>query len=222
MVAVGWVGYLMADSDLFSAEDEVRFADAVAASSPTVYDYDGNVADMEWLYNNFGSVGLTRTEWWDSKDSVYRVTEVRAQCDYATLKVCVNDENGSPLEGVEVVRYWPGAPALPDFSEFTKQWTFLGVHGPTSSDGCVGFGMGGGDYYYPPESGVSSVYVADFLGPADFFEGLGMIGETNHCHLDLTYQRIGDEFEPTPEPTDEPGDGVWEIDITIQGTIEKK
>ena len=205
--------------------DEARM-DAALATEVTIYDYDGNVVDQAWLANEFGPVAWAPVEPWDNKDITYRLTELHAQCDYATLKVCVEDANGNPINGVSVVRYWPGAPALPDFSDLTYQWTSLGVYGPTEGEGCIGFGMGAGDYYYPSEGqiGASSVYVADVNGPSDMMIGLGMIAATNHCHLDTVFQAVSDELPepptPTPEPTSE--SGGWNIDITIKGTIDRQ
>ena len=225
-IAVG--AYVFDVFNVSEAESRYAYETALAESSPTIYDYQGNVTDLDWLYENFGTgVQWERTELWESKDSVFRLMEIRAQCDYAALKVCVKDENGNPLNGINVVRYWPGAPALPDFSEMTKQWTLEGVYGPTEGEGCVAFGMGVGDYYYVDrgETAVSAVYPASLSGPGDFFKGLGMLAGTNHCHLDSVWQRVSEEepppVTPTPEPTDEPGES-WEIDITISGTIEKK
>ena len=212
-------------------ESRMAFDAMMAESPPTIYDYEGNVTDVDWLYENFG----TGVDWqrvstaeWQDKDFVYRLTEIRPQCDYAALKVCIYDENGAPLNGIAVVRDWPGAPSLPDFSSITKQWTTVGVHGPTEGEGCIAFGMGAGDYYYPDrgESGVSGVYPADSNGPGDYSSGHGMLAGTNHCHLDTNWVRVPlDEPTPptpTPPPTSEPGDGeTWEIDITIGGTIKK-
>jgi len=209
--------------------EEPRSLSAMAADVglPTVYDYDGNVTSLSWLYEEFGPIQYIRVDPWPNRDVVYRLVALTAQCEYATLKVDVVDENGYPLKGVTIVRYWPGAPVLPDFSDVTQQWTSLGVHGETDTSGAIGFGMGGGDYYYTPDAGVSSVYAAEFDGPSDYLTGLGMLGSTEHCHIDSKFQRMSDEVPPTPTPppTEEPGEcdcGSWDVNLSITGTIEEK
>lgn len=205
---------------------------------PVVYDYSGNVSSMAWLTSEFGPVEVTRTELDSRAAYVFRIVALRAQCDYATLKVDVYDENWTPIPNVSVIRYWPDAPILPDFSDTTaSQWTTRGDVGYTDANGAVGFGMGLGDYYFVPDTGASKVYVADFAGPSDLMSGLGMLGATNHCHIDTVFQKISDTYTPpTPEPTDPPEEcpecpvcptcpdpvdcGSWEINIT--GTIEEK
>ena len=63
------------------------------------------------------------------------------------------------------------------------------------------------------------MYVADYDGPSDLVEGLGMLGGTDHCTLFPTWHRIPkeDEIPPTatPGPTGEPlvdGDGLYRIE----------
>lgn len=215
----------------FSSLTDSQFRGMMAESVPAIYDYEGNVRDVGWMFDEFGTVSWTPASAYKDKvtSTVFKLIELRAQCDYATLKVVVLDENGSPLPGVNVVRYWPGAPPLPDFSNSTaSQWTTVGVYGATGADGAIGFGMGTGDYYFADtQMGVSSIYVASLDGYSDWLLGLGMLGGTNHCHLDSVFQRVSSEEPPTPvPPTPTPGPtsetGIWDINITIQGTIEKR
>jgi len=206
--------------------------DAVADSgAPVIYNYNGNVTDVEWLYGEFGQVSWTRTEPHPDTNWVFRLVTLQGKCGPAALVVKVIDENERPLSGYAIVRYWPGAPVLPDFSDTTaKQWTALGIVGTTNSEGDVGFGMGSGDYYWPDrEVGVTKVYVADFEGYGDLMSGLGMIAATEHCHIDPTFQRIPVEDPvtptPTPGPTGTPGPGPaggWDINFTIDGSITPK
>jgi hypothetical protein len=44
------------------------------------------------------------------------------------------------------------------------------------------------------------VWVADEAGPSDFISGLGMLGGTNHRHLDVFYERVTVETKPPEEP----------------------
>ena len=176
-----------------------------AQDGPTIYDYNGNVTTVEWLWDEFGDVGWQRATPHPEAPWVFRVTELRAKCGPASLIVQVVDENNQPLNKYAVVRYFPGSPELPDFSNTTaKQWTTHGVVGKTNDNGDVGFGMGRGDYYFPNDgqTGASKVYVADFDGPGDLVFGLGMLGATEHCHIDTKFQRQAKSVDPpTPTPT---------------------
>lgn len=202
--------------------------------APVVYDFNNNVVDMAWVWATFGDVTWTRTEPFPDAAYVFRLVALRGKCGPASLIVRIIDEVGNPIERYAVIRYWPGSPELPDFSDSTaRQWTKHGIVGKTNAQGDVGFGMGSGDYYWPAEStGASSVYVADFDGPGDFLEGLGMLAGTDHCSLNSTFQRVPkdvtppDPPTPTPEPpgpgpTPIPGGG-WDIHFEIDGGITPK
>jgi hypothetical protein len=147
---------------------------------------------------------------------------LRAKCGPASLIARVVDEADQPLVNYAVVRYWPGAPTLPDFSNTTaKQWTTKGVVGKTNVNGDVGFGMGQGDYYGPDkgETGASKLYVADFEGPGDLLHNLGMLAATEHCHIDATFKRLPKDEEPPPPPPTPGEPGSWYVDLKITGTI---
>jgi hypothetical protein len=201
-----------------------KVAAAEASGAPAVYDYDGNLHSMDWLRAEFGNVTYTRTEVPAGAAYIFRVVALRAKCGPAALVIKVIDEDGANMEGIAIVRHWPGAPKLPDFSDSTaKQWTTHGISGKTNYEGDVGFGMGGGDYYWPDrEDGVSSVYVADFAGYGDLVSGLGMIAATEHCHVDTTFQRIPAESAgPNPTPDPGPGSGGWDVyfSIIVDGAV---
>ena len=83
------------------------------------------------------------------------------------------------------------------------RWRDRGVYGGTNINGDIGFGMGRGDYFFPPNSGASSLWISDERGPSDFIEGLGMLGGTNHRHLNVYFQLQDVEAEP-PSPPPEP------------------
>lgn len=211
-----------------SAPDYVvgaEYAVGEAIPPPVVYDYNGNIVDTEWLWSEFGEVGWIRTDPHPDTNWVFRVVALRAKCGPASLIVKVIDENGAPLIDYAVIRYWPGAPLLPDFSGTTaKQWTKRGIIGYTNESGDVGFGMGTGDYYFPPgEIGVSQVYVASFDGYGDLVTGLGMLGGTEHCHVDTTFQRLPvDTIPDPPTPTPGPGVGGFDVNLDISGEITPK
>jgi len=68
----------------------------------------------------------------------------------------------------------------------------------TDKNGQTGFGMGGGAYYQPPNSGPHWVYVST-AHPTDIVRGLGMLGKRNHWHLEPTFQFVkASSGEPEP------------------------
>ncbi len=171
---------------------------------PTVVDQEGQERDWEWLIANFGAVVLERAEASAGAQQIYRIVKVVDREGPAAQVVNVVDQEGNPLEGVTVVRHWPDAPELPDWPPPASRWRSRGVYGQTGSNGDIGFGMGYGDYYFPPGGGASSLWLADEAGPSDFISGLGMIGATDHRHLNIYYQRLDVETMPAPLPTPGP------------------
>ena len=193
-------------------------ATVAGCPAPVLLDSSGTVRDLGWFVDRFGAaVAWTCAEPHPDADHVFRLVELREQCGPAVLIVRVLSGDGAPLAGLAVVRGWPGAPALPEYDPPASRYTIpeqpgeiaRGVVGWTSGSGDVGFGLGPGDYYDPATgSGVSWAYIADYDGPSDLIQGLGMLSGTEHCTLYPTFERIPkDEIEPptpTPGPTGEP------------------
>jgi hypothetical protein len=172
---------------------------------PKVTDRQGQEQDWDWLIAEFGAIELEPAEAPAGKGQIYRIVELREVVGPAAELVHVEDQEGSPLEGIRVVRHWPDAPLLPAWPAPTSRWRDRGVFGNTNANGDIGFGMGHGDYYFPPKGGASAVWVADEGGPSDFIAGLGMLGGTNHRHVDVHFQRTDAEVpEPSPEPPTPP------------------
>jgi hypothetical protein len=170
---------------------------------PKIYDQQGQERDWTWLIANFGAVKLERAEVAAGVDQVYRIVMIKDAEGPAVTVVNVTDPDGKPLENVRVVRYWPDAPSLPGWPPPASRWRDRGVYGGTNINGDIGFGMGRGDYFFPPSGGASALWVSDERGPSDFIEGLGMLGGTNHRHLNIYFQLQGVEAEP-PEPPEPP------------------
>jgi hypothetical protein len=188
---------------------------------PQVFDQEGQEQDWDWLVANFGAVSLERAEPAEGGAGVFRIVKLQDTEGPAVQIVTVADQDGSPMGGIRVVRYWPDAPRLPDWPAPTSQWRDRGVYGETNLEGDIGYGMGQGDYYFPPGGGASAVWVADESGPSDFIGGLGMLGATTHRHLDVYYHLQGVDGppdgppeeppdEPQEEPPEEPADGQWQ------------
>jgi hypothetical protein len=172
---------------------------------PKVTDRQGQERDWDWLIAEFGAIELEFAEVPAGEGLVYRIVELREVEGPAAEVIHVEDQDGNPLEGIRVVRHWPQAPLLPAWPPPTSRWRDRGVFGNTNVNGDIGFGMGHGDYYFPPKGGASAVWVAEESGPSDFVAGLGMLGGTNHRHLDVYFQRTDAEVsEPSPEPATPP------------------
>jgi hypothetical protein len=163
-----------------------------------ILDQEGQKRDWDWLVDQFGPLQVERVEVPEGVSKVYRVVKLQSVEGPAVQVVTVSDPDGNGLKGVRVVRHWPDAPDLPAWSPPVSIWHREGVFGATNADGHIGFGMGQGDYYFPPHSGASSLWVADEAGPSDSISGLGMLGGTRHDHLDVTFQLMEVE-QPQPE-----------------------
>jgi hypothetical protein len=155
---------------------------------PKVYDRQGQQQDWEWLVANFGAVSVERADTLEGTSQVYRIVKLQDSEGPAAQVVTVRAQDGNPIEGINIVRHWPDAPELPSWPAPASLWHDRGVYGTTNMNGEIGFGMGRGDYYFAPSGGASAIWVADQAGPSDLISGLGMLGATNHRHLDVHYQ----------------------------------
>ena len=124
-------------------------------------------------------------EYWRQAQEKRRTIDGKIQAPSA-LVVTLRNVNGDPAPDVPVAFYWPDAPERPDCGGFGRA-----VVGPTNAEGKVGFGMGGGAYYWPPSIGPHATWMCG--ENSDICNGLGMIGGTNHRHLDPTYQWMNPE-----------------------------
>lgn len=157
-----------------------------------VFDVTGAERDWAWLVANYGAVNIQQPD----AESYYKVVAIREKHDDSTFIVKVLEADGTPKVGKTVLFYYDTAPAAPG-----SGWLEQGDGGVTNTNGDVGFGMGPGAYYYPPEGGPHKCWLfGDNV--SEMFEGIGMLGGTNHNHIDITYQWVenGEEPEPEPEP----------------------
>jgi hypothetical protein len=173
---------------------------------PEVYDLQGDKRDWAWLIAAFGAVKLERAEVPEGASRVFRVVRLQVVEGTAIESVHVLDQDGNPLEGARVVRAWPDAPPLPGWSQLASHWRECGVYGVTNASGKIGFGMGHGDAYTPPDEGASAVWVAEEIGPSDLIGGLGMLDGKRRRHLDVCFQLrdVGEEPPPPPPPPSPP------------------
>jgi hypothetical protein len=143
-----------------------------------IYDKYGTEQDWDWLVANFGAVTLERG-CGEASVQVLRETE-----GPTALVVRVENADGDPVENVPVVFYWPAAPLLLPEQQacgLTRGEVIL-----TKSNGNAEFSMGPGVYYFPPDGGPHVAWVA--VEGSDCLSGLGMLGGTNHIHLDSVWR----------------------------------
>ena len=129
----------------------------------------GNPRDMNWVTQTYGSWIERGTPGADG--SIYRIVELREIEGPVTIKVWVRDSAGNPWPGVSVRCSWPGGEEIK----------------PTEEDGTVSL-CAMGDYISPWGSGGARSM--EVLGdvPSDIARALGMLGKTNHRHLDVVFQ----------------------------------
>jgi len=135
-----------------------------------IIDCEGRQATEEWLQEAFGRVT------WQNGTSAELIS---VSCDDSGISALGVYTGNS---GDTVIRYWPGAPELPDG---LRGWYDLGIYAQTGSDGWVWFPMGHGDYYFPPNGGASCIWIHP---DGDLICGLGMLGGTNHVHLNSVWR----------------------------------
>ncbi len=164
-----------------------------------ILDQLGKAQDWNWLSSTFGEVTLQQPRLNGSTRGVFRLVKLQDAEGPAVLIVKVLGKDGKPLKGAPVVRYWAEAPELPAWPQPSSRWRDRGVYGPTDGNGNVGFGMGTGDVYAPPNAGPACVWISDPAGPSEMIDGLGMLAQ-NHRHLDLTFRLQEAVAPPTPSP----------------------
>ena len=181
---------------------------------PAIFDMYGTPQDVAWLRAKYGdALTWSCTDPHPEAEYVFRLTELRESCGPAVFIVNVENDAGAPLQSKAVIRYWPGAPALPQYDPPASRYTDVGIVGWTSASGDVGFGVGHGDAYFPETSqGATQFYIADYDGPSDWLKGIGWLDGTEHCTMFSVWARIPADTivppTPTPGPTDTPGPTV--------------
>ncbi len=144
-----------------------------------IYDEDGILRDWDWLVSVFGAVTL------DQGTGAAKVVELREAGQYATLIVHVEDSQGAPIVGQEVVFWYSTAPELQPYQQACG--LINGVIGYTKDNGNAEFGMSSGSYYFPSETVAGPHVVWIVREGTDCLRGLGMLGGTDHYHLDSVW-----------------------------------
>lgn len=143
---------------------------------PRIYDQFGAEKDWDWVTANYGAVA-----YWRQPGSAC-LAELREVEGPSTLIADVG------VPGAEVVFYWPDAPFLS--SELQNCGLDRGLIVAAKANGRAEFAMGGGSYYFPPIGGPHWIWVLGGPQHGDCLGGIGMLGLTNHKHLDSVW-RVG-------------------------------
>jgi hypothetical protein len=137
-------------------------------SYPVIYDCEGDITTEEWLHEYYGAISWTQ-------GVSGTLTALWSCCEHCAATMVVHVErNGEPVKDVPVMFYWADAPMLP--LEKRNCGLDRGIIGPTNENGDVGFGLGGGSYYWIPNGGPHTVWTVG--GPC--VSGLGMKAATDH------------------------------------------
>ena len=178
-----------------------------------VFDTAGNPRTIEWLREKYGPFRIHNPPPIPEGETaqVWRITALREKCNAAAaIVVRTLDEDGNPLEGVQVCWYWGGARPDPDAGPMGAPYPDIAPNqndgGPTNSNGDVGFAMGTAAYYHAELGirGPHAVWIRGYSTRSDLFDGLGMLPGTTHDHIDVEYTLFEEEGgeEPKPEPLD--------------------
>jgi len=182
-----------ADEDSMPSEPAVfRTVDDAPVCGPTPAE-PCTPSDMEWVASEYGS-GHRRADpaSVEAAGVVYRLVEYSERVGPSNIDVWVVDGDGSPLPGIAVAFTWADAPE----PSRRDEWYPRKVTTMTDGGGRSGFALGGGAYV--PDCGAGgphAIWISEpgadpeTTLPSDVADRLGMLGGTNHRHLDLMFQR---------------------------------
>ena len=170
-----------------------------------IYDSQGNERDMAYLRARYGDFVIHPAP--AGEGPVYKLSALHEKINTAaTVVVRVANQDGAPIEGVQVAWYWPDAPVDPNCGPQgglpPQMQPDRAVTGFTNLNGDTGFGMGRGAYYFPSQGqiGPHATWIYGQATRSDVIFGLGMLGETNHDHFDVEFVRVAQEDLPSPRP----------------------
>lgn len=175
-----------------------------------IFDVLGNERDWAWLEAKYGPLVIHVA----NPGPGWRLAEIREDADLPenvsvtwgiapmaapTIMVKLLAADGRPAVDMPVAWYWPDAPrneaGMPSNGlPVGMVWGRADGPGITNLNGDVGFAMGRGGYYFPPEIGPHATWV--WGANSDVVLGLGMKGATNHDHLNVVFQQWSGEPEP--------------------------
>lgn len=131
-----------------------------------VYDVYGAEQSYAWAVEKYG-VHVEQMAGWG-----YHCVELRERSGPSSVDVWVRQASGAPDGGVRVEFHWPG--------DMKVQYT--------EASGKAGFGYGRGSWINEPAAGGAHWLVVQDTNSCDAVSRLGMLGGTNHDHLDVSYR----------------------------------
>lgn len=174
-----------------------------------VYDHDGRQRDLAYLRSRYGDFLIQEAA--AGAGPAFKISALREQLEAAAaLVVNVFDQEGNPLDSVRVAWYWPDADPDPNAGPLggvpPEMRPNRAISGPTKENGEIGFGMGGGAYYWPSQgqTGPHATWIHGTETRSDLIHGLGMVAATNHNHFDVEYTRVDEEEPPPEQPPGQP------------------
>jgi hypothetical protein len=190
-----------------------------------VYDWQGNLRTMDYLKAKYGDFVIQPAA--TGSGPAYEIVALREKANTAaTLVIRVSDEHGAPVDMCKVAWYWPDAPEDPDAGPLGGVLPAMrpdrAVDGLTNLNGDVGFGMGGGAFYWPSqgEIGPHAAWVYGSDTRSDIILGLGMVGGTNHDHFDVEFALMEEHLPPEPpEPPECPTEEIEAELLKIEAAI---
>ncbi|MBN2359118.1 MAG: hypothetical protein JXR83_06670 [Deltaproteobacteria bacterium] len=177
-----------------------RAADEAAVCTPTPA-ADCTPADLAFVAAEYGST--VQRAGGGEQARVYRLIAFVERVGPSNIDTLVVDAAGAPIAGLPVAFYWPDAPETARADE----WYGKKLTTNTGANGIAGFALGGGAYLDCCGcGGPHAVWVSEpgqaagTTVASDLADRLGMLGGTNHRHLDLIFQRV--DPPPAPQPVD--------------------
>jgi len=159
-------------------------------------------SDMDWVASEYGTTfQRASADAIEASGQGFRLIALVEREGPSNLDVFVVDEAGAPLSGIPVAFYFSTAPdtSRPD------EWYPVKVTGMTEASGRVGFALTASAYLDTcGGGGPHAIWISqpdsepDTTVPSDLVDALGMLGGTNHRHLDLLFQRM----DPATAPVD--------------------
>ena len=154
-------------------------------------------SDLDWVDRVYGlEVKRPPKSWTSGSSHTYRLVGLVERVGPSNVDVYVYDENGSPLQNVEVAWWWngvagSGSAVVPASS---VEWKSHFIPAKTGAKGRAGFGLYGSAYIDNcGAGGPHAIWISDGSGSrvvaSDLVSKIGMLGGTNHRHLNLVYQR---------------------------------
>jgi hypothetical protein len=193
-----------------------------------VFDWDGSeVLDdpMGWLRARFGDIEIVPAVE-EAGQYVYHATEFHVDADGpvplvrdqpnrvpsdfnatqflapATFIARFVDENGNPLGQLPAAWYWPDAPLDGDSGPFGHDVGRCERIDTKADSGNMEASMGFGAYYFPNagQKGPHWCWARGQATRSDIVKWIGMLGLTNHYHVNVKFQRtVSGGIPPTDE-----------------------